>query len=43
MIIKNRKILKEIKTIDQKDKKLTLCKLKFSINAYKKLAENEIK
>ena len=37
------KILKGIETIDQKDKKLTLCKLKFSMNAYEKLAENEIK
>ena len=34
-----RKILKGIEAIDQKDKKLTLCKLKFSINAYEKLAE----
>ena len=37
------KILKGIETIDQKDKKLTLCKLKFSMNAYEKLTENEIK
>ena len=37
------KILKGIETIDQKDKKLTLCKLKFSMNAYEKLAENKIK
>ena len=37
------KILKGIETIDQKDKKLTLCKLKFSMNAYEKLAESEIK
>ena len=37
------KILKGIKTIDQKDKNLTLCNLKFSMNAYKKLTENEIK
>ena len=37
------KILKGIETIDQKDKKLTLCKLKFSMNAYEKLAGNEIK
>ena len=35
------KILKGIETIDQKDKKLTLCKLKFSINAYERLKENE--
>ena len=38
-----RKGLKGIETIDQKDKKLTLCKLKFSMNAYEKLAENKIK
>ena len=37
------KILKGIETIDQKDKKLTFCKLKFSMNAYEKLAENENK
>ena len=37
------KILKGIETIDQKDKKLTLYKLKFSMNAYEKLAGNEIK
>ena len=37
------KILKGIETIDQKDKKLTLCKLKFSTNPYKRLKENEIK
>ena len=37
------KILKGIETIDQKDKKLTLCKLKFSMNAYEKLTESEIK
>ena len=37
------KILKGIETIDQKDKKLTLCKLKFSMNAYEKLTENEHK
>ena len=37
------KILKWIETIDQKDKKLTFCKLKFSMNAYEKLAGNEIK
>ena len=36
-------ILKEIKTIDQKDKKLTFYKLKFSMNAYEKLRKNEIK
>ena len=33
------KILKGIEMIDQKDKKLTLCKLKFSMSAYKKLKE----
>ena len=38
-----RKILKGIETIDQKDRKLTLCKLKFSMNAYGRLKENEIK
>ena len=37
------KILKGIETTDQKGKKLTLCKLKFSMNAYEKLTENEIK
>ena len=34
-----RKILKEIETIDQKDKKLALCKLKFSMSAYERLKE----
>ena len=38
-----RKILKGIETIDQKDRKLTLSKLKFSMNAYERLKENEIK
>ena len=38
-----KKLLKGIETIDQKDKKLTLCKLKFSMNAYKKLTESKIK
>ena len=38
-----RKILKWMKTIDQKDKKLTLCKLRFSINSYERLKENKIK
>ena len=38
-----RKILTGIETIDQKDKKLTLCKLKFSMNAYERLKENETK
>ena len=37
------KILKRIETIDQEDKKLTLCKLKFSMNVYEKLTENKIK
>ena len=38
-----RKILKWMETIDQKDKKLTLCKLRFSINSYERLKENKIK
>ena len=38
-----RKVLKGIETIDQKDKKLTLCKLKISMNAYERLKENETK
>ena len=37
------KILKGIETIDHKDKKLTLCKLKFSMDAYERLRENETK
>ena len=37
------KILKRIETIDQKDKNLKVCKLKFSMNAYERLKENEIK
>ena len=37
------KIFKGIETIDQKDKKPTLCKLKFSMNAYERLKEKEIK
>ena len=37
------KTLKTIEKIYQKDKKLTLCKLKFSMNAYTRLKENEIK
>ena len=37
------KILKGIEIIDHKDKKLTLCKLKFSMNAYERLRENETK
>ena len=38
-----RKILKGIETIDQKDKKLTLYKVKFSMNTYERLKENETK
>ena len=38
-----RKVLKGIETIDQKDKKLTLCKLKISMNPYERLKENETK
>ena len=37
------KIIKGIDTIDEKDKKLTHSKLKFSMNAYEKLKENETK
>ena len=37
------KILKRIETIDRKDKKLTLCKLNFSMNAYEKLSKRKIK
>ena len=37
------KILKTIEKIDQKAKKLTLCKVKFSMNAYTRLKEKEIK
>ena len=33
------RILKGIETMDQKNKKLTLCKLKFSMTAYEKLKE----
>ena len=36
-------IFKGIETIDQKDKKLTLCKLKFSMDAYERLKEKDIK
>ena len=36
-------IFKGIETIDQKDKKLTLCKPKFSIDAYERLKEKDIK
>lgn len=38
-----RKILKGIEIIDQKAKKITLCKLKYLRNAYDKLNENEHK
>ena len=38
-----RKTLKGIETIDQKNRKLTLCKLTFSMNAYERLKENEVK
>ena len=37
------KVLKGIEAIDQKDKKLTLCKLKILMNAYERLKENETK
>ena len=37
------KILKGIETIDQEDKNLALCKLKFSMNVYEKLTETETK
>ena len=37
------KILKGIQTIDDKGKKLTLCKLEFSMNAHERLKDNEIK
>ena len=37
------KILKGIETIDQKDKNLTFCWLKFSMNAYERIKENETK
>ena len=37
------KILKRIETIDQKDKKLTFFRLKFSMNAYERLKVNERK
>ena len=37
------KILKGIETIGQKDKKLKICQLKFSVNAYERLKENETK
>ena len=37
------KILKGLELADQKDNKLTLVKLKFSINSYENMAENERK
>ena len=37
------KLLKGLELADQKDNKLTLVKLKFSMNSYKNLAENETK
>ena len=47
IVIDNKKLvgetLKEIKTIDEKDKKLTFYKLKFSMNVYEKLRKNESK
>ena len=38
-----RKVLKGFELAHQKDNKLTLVKLKFSMNSYKNLAENETK
>ena len=37
------KVLKDLEFADQKENKLTLVKLKFSMNSYENLAENEIK
>ena len=37
------KVLKGLELADQKDNKLTLVKLKFSMNSYENLAENETK
>ena len=37
------KLLKGLELADQKDNKLTLVKLKFSMNSYKNLAKNETK
>ena len=37
------KVLKGLELADQKDNKLTLVKLKFSMDSYEKLAENETK
>ena len=36
------KILIEIDKMDETDKKITLCKIKFSLSAYKELSEDEI-
>ena len=36
------KVLKRFELVDKKDCKLTLIKLKFSMNGYKNLAEKEI-
>ena len=36
------KVLKGLELADQKDGKLTLVKLKFSMNSYKNLAENKM-
>ena len=37
------KVLKDLEFADQKENKLTLVKLKFSMNSYENLAQNEIK
>ena len=37
------KVLKDLEFADQKENKLTLVKLKFSMNSYENLAENETK
>ena len=37
------KVLKGLELADQKDNKLTLVKLKFSMDSYEKLAENKTK
>ena len=36
-------VLKSLELADQKDNKLTLVKLKFSMSSYKNLAKNEVK
>ena len=38
-----KKVLKGLELADENDNKLTLVKLKFSMNSYKNLAENETK